>query len=213
MPSTQFMALPAEKQAEIVRAGLEVFAEHGYDAASTNEIVRRAGISKGVLFKYFADKETFFLYVAHVSAGLYLNGMPRLPDADLFAWIRAVTSYKLNVLREDPATYRLWMRMTQHPGHPVHVKVMAREAERAREVAVAEGDLFSVRGLRPGITRVHVGNLLGFIATGLLEKFAAMLPETVDEGLDAAFDAVVSEFDEYLDIVKHGLYFREEEQR
>jgi AcrR family transcriptional regulator len=43
--------------AEILDAALELFAEVGYEAASTNRIAARAGISPGSLYQFFANKE------------------------------------------------------------------------------------------------------------------------------------------------------------
>lgn len=53
--------LTDEKINEILETGIRVFADCGYDGANTNTIAEKAGISVGVLFKYFADKESFFL--------------------------------------------------------------------------------------------------------------------------------------------------------
>ncbi|MCI8504905.1 MAG: TetR/AcrR family transcriptional regulator [Lachnospiraceae bacterium] len=53
--------LTEEKLAEVLRAGISEFAEHGFYHASMSVIAGRAGISVGVLYKYYADKEEFFL--------------------------------------------------------------------------------------------------------------------------------------------------------
>lgn len=44
-------------RARILAAALELFAERGYDATSVNEVVLRAGVTKGALYHYFAAKE------------------------------------------------------------------------------------------------------------------------------------------------------------
>ncbi|MHA6621496.1 TetR/AcrR family transcriptional regulator [Pseudonocardia sp. DLS-67] len=43
--------------AEILDAALALFAEVGYEVASTNRIAARAGISPGSLYQFFANKE------------------------------------------------------------------------------------------------------------------------------------------------------------
>ncbi len=53
--------LTEEKQSEILEAGIYEFSEHGMDKASMAAIAKRAGISVGVMYKYYKDKETFFL--------------------------------------------------------------------------------------------------------------------------------------------------------
>lgn len=63
MPTPLFWELDTEKQQNIFMAGVSEFAENGYENSSTNRIVKKAGISKGSLFKYFPTKEDFYFYV------------------------------------------------------------------------------------------------------------------------------------------------------
>lgn len=51
--NNKFFDAAKEKQDRIINAALQVFAVNGYRHASTDEIVRIAGISKGLLFHYF----------------------------------------------------------------------------------------------------------------------------------------------------------------
>src|SRR5262249_24193001 len=52
-----------ERREEILDAALEVFAERGYHAASTEEIARRAGISQPYIFRLFGTKKDLFIAV------------------------------------------------------------------------------------------------------------------------------------------------------
>lgn len=45
---------------ELLAAALELFVEKGYAATRSEEVARRAGVSKGTLFLYFATKEELF---------------------------------------------------------------------------------------------------------------------------------------------------------
>jgi AcrR family transcriptional regulator len=45
---------------EITSAALELFVEHGYAATRLEDVAARAGISKGTLYLYFANKEELF---------------------------------------------------------------------------------------------------------------------------------------------------------
>jgi TetR/AcrR family transcriptional regulator len=45
---------------ELLAAALELFVEKGYAATKAEEVARRAGVSKGTLFLYFASKEELF---------------------------------------------------------------------------------------------------------------------------------------------------------
>ncbi|TXD38273.1 TetR/AcrR family transcriptional regulator [Lujinxingia vulgaris] len=63
MVRTRFENLDGERQEEILEAAGEEFAERGYEAASVNQIIRRAKISKGSLYYYFEDKADLFATV------------------------------------------------------------------------------------------------------------------------------------------------------
>lgn len=60
---TKFEHLPEERQRSIVNAGVEMFGRYDYKNASTDAIARKAGISKSLLFFYFKNKKTLYLYL------------------------------------------------------------------------------------------------------------------------------------------------------
>lgn len=62
-----FQKLPGEKKQRIIRAALKEFADKGYEQASTNRIVKEAGIGKGMLFYYFNSKQDLYLYLIDYS--------------------------------------------------------------------------------------------------------------------------------------------------
>jgi AcrR family transcriptional regulator len=45
-----------DARGRLLRAALELFAEHGYDATTTAQIAERAGLTKTTLFRLFPDK-------------------------------------------------------------------------------------------------------------------------------------------------------------
>ena len=46
-----------ERKNEILDVAEELFAEKGYDNASTNDIIARIGIARGTLYHHFGSKE------------------------------------------------------------------------------------------------------------------------------------------------------------
>lgn len=68
-----FEGLEAEKRTRIINAALQEFSERGYDRASTNKIVKVAGIGKGMLFYYFQNKQSLYHYLLTYSLDLMLD--------------------------------------------------------------------------------------------------------------------------------------------
>jgi AcrR family transcriptional regulator len=62
-PRTQAGRLAATRAA-LLKAARTIFAEQGYAAAATEEIVRRAKVTRGALYHHFEDKRSLFDAVA-----------------------------------------------------------------------------------------------------------------------------------------------------
>ncbi|GIQ71508.1 TetR/AcrR family transcriptional regulator [Xylanibacillus composti] len=50
-----------DRKEEIIEAGLEVFAQHGYYNTTTALIAEKAGISQPYIFRFFSTKEELFI--------------------------------------------------------------------------------------------------------------------------------------------------------
>jgi AcrR family transcriptional regulator len=50
-----------ERREAVIEAAIDEFGEHGYHAASTAAIARRAGISQPYIYALFSDKQSLFL--------------------------------------------------------------------------------------------------------------------------------------------------------
>src|SRR5881409_4441809 len=64
----------AETRALLVAAGLELFAEHGFEIATLDEVALAAGFTKGAIYRHFPSKGAFLLalfeqYAAVARAG------------------------------------------------------------------------------------------------------------------------------------------------
>jgi len=62
-----FAKLEESKQKKILDAAFREFAENGYARASTDQIVRDAGIGKGTLFYYFNNKKELYRDLVDIS--------------------------------------------------------------------------------------------------------------------------------------------------
>ena len=52
--------LKQERRRQILEASLEAFAEKGFDKTTMDDIARASDVSKGLLYWYFANKQTLF---------------------------------------------------------------------------------------------------------------------------------------------------------
>ncbi len=62
-PRPRFLKLDKNRRESILEAAGEEFSKFGFENASLNQIIKRAGISKGATYYYFDDKQDLFMTV------------------------------------------------------------------------------------------------------------------------------------------------------
>ena len=60
MSEPRYQRRKQDRPAEITAAAFDAFVEHGYAGTRVEEVAKRAGISKGLLYLYFKTKEELF---------------------------------------------------------------------------------------------------------------------------------------------------------
>lgn len=65
MPSDTFKNLKKEKKQKLLEAAMLEFSKESFNKASINNIINKAGISRGSFYVYFKDKEDLFQYVLY----------------------------------------------------------------------------------------------------------------------------------------------------
>lgn len=100
----KFFDLKSEKQDRMINAALKIFALNGYKHASTDDIVKEAEISKGLLFHYFTNKMGLYSFLLDYSAKYMSFEFSRTigEESDYFEFLEKLETAKLNVLRNYP---------------------------------------------------------------------------------------------------------------
>lgn len=102
---TPFQKLDPDKQRKILQAALGEFAENGYEQASTNRIVKQAGIGKGMLFYYFNSKQELYHYLVRYCLELsekeFLEQLDRTMD-DMLDWLAHLSQKKFEFFIRYP---------------------------------------------------------------------------------------------------------------
>ncbi len=94
-----------EKRHALINSAMYEFGENSYKKASTNNIVKNAGISKGLLYHYFNSKEILYDYLIEF---LYSKTTREIieevgvVETDIFERLFAVARYKLELTIKYP---------------------------------------------------------------------------------------------------------------
>ena len=101
----KFFDLKTEKQDRMINASLKIFAMNGYQYASTDEIVKEAGISKGLLFHYFGSKLGLYTFLADYCLRfikMELSNSLNEKETDYFVILKEIEAAKLSALKKFP---------------------------------------------------------------------------------------------------------------
>jgi len=112
------------RQRRILEAAADVFAERGFEGATTAVIAQRAGVAEGTIFKRFRTKRDLLLavvgpYLLEVGAvGLrpILESALRDGSASLEEFLQAVVTDRLEFARAHPEMIRILVQ--ESPFHP-----------------------------------------------------------------------------------------------
>lgn len=101
----RFHDLSKEKQMRVINAGLEVFSANEYKHAVTDDIASSAGISKGLLFYYFHNKQELYNFL--VSYVIKLTEKHVITDkfadiTDFFELLEYASLQKVKIINKFP---------------------------------------------------------------------------------------------------------------
>ena len=102
----------SQRRSQLVDVAKVVFAEHGYDGTSVEEIAARASVSKPVVYEHFGGTEGIYaVIVDRESARLLEMITSRLgPDIGAREQIHASALAFLDYIEADPAGFRVLTR-------------------------------------------------------------------------------------------------------
>lgn len=103
--NSKFFDLKKEKQDRMINAALKVFALQGYRHASTDDIVREAAVSKGLLFHYFESKLGVYQFIYDYSVrymNLELRSTVDSGEKDLFQVMKQTECARMHAMRGYP---------------------------------------------------------------------------------------------------------------
>lgn len=127
--------LPREvRERQILDAAVTVFAEHGYHAASMDEVSATAGISKPMIYSYLGSKEDLFAAcirreVTRLLESIVASARPGLPP-DQQLWLGVLAFFEF--VGDNAASWQIVHRQSSVQGGPFadeHREMRARAIE------------------------------------------------------------------------------------
>jgi len=204
---SKFLNLDKEKQDRIINAAIKEFAQKGYDHASTNGIVKEAGISKGLLFHYFGNKKQMFLFLFDHCYELIADHFYQkidLTEKDFFTRIRQAVIIKMELLTTYPDLFKFIEEayLEDSPEVKMEVDKKIKELNEVNIGKVYEGIDFSKFRNDMDIKKVLKIITWTFEKLGTEELFKAKL--SPEHHID--YERIFLEAEEYFEILTKAFY-------
>ncbi len=192
----RFWELKKEKQDRMINSALKVFSQYGYKHASTDEIVKGAGISKGLLFHYFESKIGLYAFLYDYATRfvtLELTANVEKSENRYFELYKQILSAKANSMSQYPFIF-LFLNRADEETDMQAVSVISERREKYQRIMHALRERADITTFMPGIDFEKVGVILDYTIDGLIQK--SVLSENFRS------DFFLEEATEYVDMMQ-----------
>ena len=166
----KFFDLNKEKQDRMINAALKVFALEGYLHGSTDDIVRDAGISKGLLFHYFGSKLGLYSFLYDYSVRFFMlevDSEINRNESDFFELYSQFVHAQANSMRQYPYLQLFLHSAETETDQEATAAIMERKAVLHNMYAgiMKKGD---ISRFVEGADYEKIGHLLDYMIWGIL---------------------------------------------
>lgn len=205
-----FEKLPGSKKEQILQVCIEEFAQNGYKNASTNTIVKRLGISKGVLFLYFKNKRNLYLYLVEyltiILVDDFFKCFPSEGSGISIDVFDNLGEYYKMMIQENPDYFLFMLGAFMNP--PEDLKYDVENLHNKAHDTILNN--LNSKGFRKDIDMPMVVNLLHlisfFVGQMVLKEYKGGKDWTDEIKKDIENYAEI--YAKYVDILKYGVYER-----
>ena len=196
----RFFELKKEKQDRMINSALKVFSQYGYKHASTDEIIRGAGISKGLLFHYFESKIGLYAFLYDYATRvvtLELTNNVEKNETDYFVLYRQILTAKVDSMTQYPYIFLFLAKAEEETDRDALAEISERR-EKYRRIMDALRDRSDITVFDDGIDYLKLWKVLDFSVNGLMESAV--------KGENFRADMFFDEAVEYVDMIRGMVY-------
>lgn len=190
-----------EKHTLIVNAAAALFAKYGYKKTTVDEIVAAAGISKGLFYHYFQNKKQLYLCLYDRYTAALSESLKREVDTgnpDFFDRLKQLSHLRIAFINQYPDLWN-FLYTAYYEQHPdVAPEIRERNNQLVQESHSGTASNLDWSRLKEGVTPDMALKVVTWMAEGFVREVNSQ-KVTVDEGAYSAFD-------QYLELLRTGLY-------
>jgi len=203
-----FENLNQDKRETILEACIQEFAERGYEKASTNSMIREAGISKGILFHYFGNKRSLFLYIVDYCLQTIVeeyNKYSLTETRDIFKRLIELGVLKLKINHAYPEMSKILLEALLNSPEDMRLVIESKYSRFSKEYMPILFQDIDYSMFRKGVNTAKAIETLMLFIEALSQKYLKDY-EGKQEDLLQDIDKIMDEYYEYMEILKYGMY-------
>jgi len=208
-----FERLDAGYKQRILDACIEEFSRNGYESASTNAIVKRAGIPKGSLFYFFGSKRDLYLYVVDHAVKRFTAEFERISadsraeePSDLFERLEQRGEARMQFVIQEPLLYQLFFNAFIDAPEDIRSELQLHYASYYQT---------STRRLQDGLDRSRFKDdidvekaiqLVNLVLEGLYNRYLPAFKTMTPTDALGLVEEIGVEVQTYFEMLKKGIY-------
>ncbi|MGM0523991.1 MAG: TetR/AcrR family transcriptional regulator [Bacillota bacterium] len=207
--TTTFHNIEPDKQQRIIEVAMKHFAEDGYKDASTNKMVKEAGIGKGMLFYYFKTKYDLYIYLVDYGLDVmeqeFFNQVD-LSEGDFIERMYQIAKQKMHVFKHHPhlMTFLQTVLLYSKENQPLPPELIARYDVLVKEGMQKMYQNIDVSYFKEQMDAEKAMRLIEWSIGGYQQTLTEQLKQQVLT--DALIDQYWDDFYGYLAVLKQAYY-------
>lgn len=196
------------RKEKLTNAAIDEFIEKSFDDASLNNILKRAGVSKGSFYYHFKNKQELYLYIFDKVVKdkiTYLDKALKESASDvskenIFTIFKLLGKISLKFAAEYPNYYKLGMRVFGEKNEDIRELVFekSKNKDNLQMIETLIEKAIHNNELRDDFSADFTSKLLQY----LLTSFSTIFLDNISE---FDLEKVLELYDNYLDFIENGL--------
>ncbi len=207
---TIFQNIDTEKRNRIINAAIEEFSLYPYEKASTNNIVKNAGISKGLLFHYFGNKNDMYeSLISFVLNKLFddITSQIAWEERDIFERIKALIIVKIKMSKMYPNMFNFILKVLSEKNTNTIEDVTSMYEKYGVNLQNLLSDVYTKNIDFSLFRELQLVDKSINIIRWTMERYAEESILKIDDMGNLYYDKISAELDEYISILKKTFYY------
>lgn len=179
MPSERFWRLPEEKRQIICKTAMDEFVRVPFEKVSINQIIQKAGISRGSFYTYFEDKRDLLHCVLQNTRKQWMNGCIKClkeNHGDFWKSSEDLLSMTMDFCKNNDLV-QLHQNLMMYPDFSIPDPCRDEEEERERELMYANVNMDGFRDQSKAYFKIVTSQVMMIIVFAMASYYKKAQPE------------------------------------